>query len=218
MLLQMTFIGIAILTFLLFYLGTGKSKTVLIFGSIWLIVCGVLSYRGFFQNTSVLPPRMIWVLLPVLILVVLCYRTMNVLNLKINYLIAIHVLRLPVELVLFQLFLKGSIPVLMTFQGWNFDIFIGISAIAMLSYSMLAGKRLNIKIFRWWNILGLLFLFLIVSIAILSAPSPIQLLAFETPNIALITFPYTLLPAVIVPFVLLSHLLCLKCIRGKICD
>ncbi len=218
MLLQITFIGIAILALLLFYLGTGNRRIIFILGSIWLIISGSLSYSGFFHNTAVLPPRMLWVLLPVLILVVLCYRKIHVVDLKLNYLIAIHILRLPVELSLYQLFLKGSVPILMTFEGWNFDIFMGISAITMLIYSMMVGKQLNTMIFRLWNILGLFFLFFIVSIAILSASSPIQLLAFDTPNIAIITFPYTLLPAVIVPVVLLSHLLCLKYIASQTND
>jgi len=153
---------------------------------------------------------MIFILLPVVVLAVITYKKLNIIDVKPGYLIALHILRIPIELTLYQLFLKGKIPILMTFRGWNYDILIGISAIAIWGYYTLMPKRLNMIVFRAWNILGLLFLLSIVSIAILSAPSPIQLLAFDTPNLALITFPYTLLPAVIVPIVLLSHLLCLK--------
>ncbi|MEM9987092.1 MAG: hypothetical protein AAF804_18515, partial [Bacteroidota bacterium] len=49
-----------------------------------------------------------------------------------------------------------------------------------------------------------------VGIAILSAPLPFQQLAFEQPNVAVLRFPYVLLPGVVVPLVLLSHLLSLK--------
>lgn len=35
-------------------------------------------------------------------------------------------------------------------------------------------------------------------------------IGFDQPNVALLSFPYTWLPAVVVPTVLLSHLLCLK--------
>ena len=210
--LQITCIGIAVLAFLLFYLGTGKNLKVLALGSLWVVICGILSYVGFFQNTTVLPPRMLWILLPVLILVVICYRKLNIIDVKLNYLIAIHILRLPVELALYQLFLNGNIPILMTFRGWNFDILIGISAIVFLGYYSLVRKQLNVTVFRVWNILGLLFLLLIVSIAIFSAPSPYNYFHLK-PKPCLIMFPYTLLPAVIVPIVLLSHLLCLKKVK-----
>ena len=210
MLLQITFVGIAVLAFMLFYFGTGKNAKVFVFGTLWIVISGLMSYSGFFQKTNVLPPRMIFILLPVVVLAVITYKKLNIIDVKPGYLIALHILRIPIELTLYQLFLKGKIPILMTFRGWNYDILIGISAIAIWGYYTLMPKRLNMIVFRAWNILGLLFLLSIVSIAILSAPSPIQLLAFDTPNLALITFPYTLLPAVIVPIVLLSHLLCLK--------
>lgn len=210
MLLQITFVGLAVLAFMLFYFGTGKNAKVFVFGTLWIVISGLMSYSGFFQKTNVLPPRMIFILLPVVVLAVITYKKLNIIDVKPGYLIALHILRIPIELTLYQLFLKGKIPILMTFRGWNYDILIGISAIAIWGYYTLMPKRLNMIVFRAWNILGLLFLLSIVSIAILSAPSPIQLLAFDTPNLALITFPYTLLPAVIVPIVLLSHLLCLK--------
>jgi len=207
MLLQLTFIAIAFFTLLLFFLGTGKKLKVLVIGLLWMSISGMLSYYGFFQNTSSLPPRMLWILLPVIILTVSCYRKITVIN--VNYLIAVHIFRIPIEFILYQLFLQDDLPRMMTFAGWNFDIMIGISAIPLLSYTIWFRKNVPHLFFQVWNLLGCLSLLFIVSIAILSAPSPIQLLSYEHPNLALIKFPYTLLPAVIVPIVLLSHLFCL---------
>jgi hypothetical protein len=42
--------------------------------------------------------------------------------------------------------------------------------------------------------------------AVLSTPSAFQKFAFNQPNVAILHFPYTLLPAFIVPLVLFSHL------------
>jgi hypothetical protein len=53
-------------------------------------------------------------------------------------------------------------------------------------------------------------LFNIVVTAILYAPLPIQQLAFEQPNIAVMYFPFVYLPGFIVPIVLFSHLVSLK--------
>jgi len=40
----------------------------------------------------------------------------------------VHIVRIPVEIVLWWSFLKGRIPVAITFEGMNFDILSGISA------------------------------------------------------------------------------------------
>jgi hypothetical protein len=50
----------------------------------------------------------------------------------------------------------------------------------------------------------------IVVNAALSAPSVVQQFAFEQPNIAILYFPFNLLPAVIVPLVLFSHLAAIR--------
>ncbi|WP_282049738.1 hypothetical protein [Maribacter aquivivus] len=124
--------------------------------------------------------------------------------------LGIHIIRIPVELCLYQLFLKGQIPEIMTFTGWNFDILIGLSAVVILIYQYVKKKNLARQYFLFWNVIGLLFLSVIVIIAILSSPLPIQQFAFEQPNIALLEFPYSFLPTCIVPIVLISHFLLIK--------
>jgi hypothetical protein len=42
------------------------------------------------------------------------------------------------------------------------------------------------------------------------APSPVQRLAFEQPNVALLHFSFGWLPAVLVPLVLLAHVAALR--------
>ncbi len=119
-------------------------------------------------------------------------------------------IRVPVELVLYQLYVEGGIPVIMTFSGWNYDIGMGITAVIVLFLLKFQTKHQQLKILRFWNILGIIMLTIIVIIAILSAPFPFQQLAFEQPNVAVLRFPYILLPGVIVPLVYLSHFLSLK--------
>ncbi|MFY8109282.1 MAG: hypothetical protein ACOVO9_09830, partial [Bacteroidia bacterium] len=51
------------------------------------------------------------------------------------------------------------------------------------------------------------FLANIVITAVLSAPTPFQVLSFEQANMGVFKFPFTLLPGLIVPLVLLSHLI-----------
>jgi hypothetical protein len=57
-----------------------------------------------------------------------------------------------------------------------------------------------------WNIAALLLLVNVVTIAVMAMPSPMQRLALDQPNIAVLYFPFNWLPSVVVPIVLFSHL------------
>lgn len=131
-------------------------------------------------------------------------------KIKVPYLLGLHVLRLPVEIVLYQLYVQKSIPQLMTFEGWNFDIIMGLSAIVWLLYAIFVTEKLHKLAFLTWNFVGLALLANIVIIAILSSPLPIQQLAFEQPNVAVLSFPYSFLPSFVVPAVLMSHVLLIQ--------
>ncbi|MFD2555125.1 hypothetical protein [Sphingobacterium tabacisoli] len=125
---------------------------------------------------------------------------------KITYL---NIVRIPVELVLFWLFLNGAIPELMTFEGRNFDIIAGITAPIVAYFGLVKGK-VNRKIILGWNFVCLGLLMNIVIHAFLSAPSPVQKIAFEQPNIAILNFPFSWLPTFIVPVVLFGHLVSIR--------
>jgi len=97
----------------------------------------------------------------------------------------------------------------MTFEGTNFDILAGISA-PFIAYFAFEKKLLNLNLVLIWNIISLGLLLNIVVKAMLSAPSPIQKIAFEQPNIAILYFPFCWLPTFIVPIVLFSHLVAVR--------
>ncbi|MBP6586382.1 MAG: hypothetical protein KA215_12035 [Flavobacterium sp.] len=116
---------------------------------------------------------------------------------------------------MYKLFLQKQVPILMTFKGWNFDILMGISAVFILLYLLLTKRKLSRAFILIWNLLGLLLLANIVIIGILSAPLPIQQLAFDQPNIAVLQFPFIFLPALLVPLVFLSHILTIKKFKNQ---
>jgi hypothetical protein len=93
----------------------------------------------------------------------------------------------------------------MTFHGWNFDIASGILAIIVSLIAFRSGK-VNKPLLITFNVIGLILLANIVTIAILSAESPMQKLAFDMPNRGVLYFPYIWLPSMIVPIVLFCHL------------
>ncbi len=204
---SIAFIIISLLSLLLLYLGVGKNKRLLLLFISWQFIVGFLA---FFMVLETHPK-----LFPILILgsFTLTIYSLKQIDIKIinpRILLAIHILRIPVELVLYQLFLLQKIPNLMTFKGWNFDILVGISALAISIYQIYTKSNINRQFFMIWNIIGIIFLFIIALIGILSSPLPIQQFAFEQPNIAVLEFPYCFLPTCVVQIVLISHILLLK--------
>ena len=207
-LLKVSFICITCLSVISIYLATGKNKRIFLLFFCWLIISGTMSYSGLLRDTHSLPPRFLLIIIPAIIIVAIAYKLVDPERLNLSWLIGLHILRLPVELILFGLYIKDLVPYIMTFGGWNYDILSGVSAIFVLLFYRY--QLLNRQLLGLWNWLGICLLAIIVSTAILAAPTPIQQLAFDQPNRAVLIFPFTWLPAVVVPIVLLSHILSLK--------
>lgn len=180
---------------------------------LWTVLSGLLSYFGFFEVTSDFPPRFVWIILPVFFIIWVATNRIQANDINTKLLTSIHVLRIPVELILYQLFLDGLVPEIMTFKGWDRDILSGISAVLILLFFWT--KPIPSKLMKVWNAISLILLIIIVSTAVLSAPTPIQKFAFDQPNLAVLRFPYTWLPAAVVPLILLSHILIFKKLKDQ---
>ncbi|MFZ7144795.1 MAG: hypothetical protein ACO1G6_05580 [Bacteroidota bacterium] len=216
-------IGIAIalttlITIWFFFKATGNSKTVLIVLAIWLVIQSAISVTGFYTVTDSLPPRFLLLVLPPFLFIAGLFVTVRgkrfIDNLNVKTLTILHVIRIPVEIVLFWLFIGKTIPQLMTFEGRNFDILSGLSS-PVIYYFGFVRKQLSKKVIIAWNLICLLLLFNIIVNAIFSLPFPFQKFAFDQPNIALLHFPFVWLPCCIVPIVLLSHLASIRILAGK---
>jgi hypothetical protein len=211
--LYLLFALTASLTLILFFRAVGFSKGLISIFSLWLIIQSILSISAFYQVTYVMPPRFMLLILPPIVIIVITFLTKNgknfIAGLDIGKLTILHIIRIPVELTLYWLFLHKAVPEVMTFEGRNFDILCGITA-PLIYYFGYVKNMLNKKVLLAWNIICLLLLLNIVSTAVLSAPFPTQQIAFSQPNIALLYFPFTLLPGLIVPIVLFSHLVSIR--------
>jgi hypothetical protein len=185
------------------------SKILLFLLPLWIIFQCVLSIGAFYQNTDSLPPRLFVVgIVPPLVLMIsffLFFRASFIERLPLKLLTILHIVRIPVEMVLYWLFLGSLVPRAMTFAGWNYDIASGIFALIVYAFAF-RGKNLNKGIIICFNLIGLSLLLVIVITAALSIPSAMQQIAFEQPNKAVLLFPYSLLPTLVVPIVLFAHL------------
>lgn len=213
---SITFILTAFLTvgFLFFaikqrVLDTLPGKLFVVLIAFWLIFQATLAFSGFYQVTSGFPPRIFaFGPMPAFVLILLYFiffRTSFVEQLPLKTLTLLHVIRIPVEIVLFCLYQQGQIPAAMTFEGRNFDILSGITAPIIYFLAFRNGK-IDRTLLIVWNILALLLLINIVTTAVLAFPSPMQQISFEQPNVAVTYFPFVWLPAIVVPIVLFSHL------------
>jgi hypothetical protein len=207
-----------ILTITLFYQATNRSRTTLFILLGWIVLQAIVSFSGFYLVEDTIPPRMALLAGPALLFIIGLFLTANgrsfLDSLNLKKLTGLHSIRIVVELVLYGLFLHEAVPQLMTFAGRNFDILAGLSAPVAVYFGFVNSTPKKTFLVAW-NILCILLLVNIVSLAVLSAPTPLQLLAFDQPDIAILYFPFVWLPCCVVPLVLLSHLASLRLLLKK---
>ncbi len=206
------FIVTTMLTLWFFYKAS-ESKLAVFILLAWIALQGIISDSGFYTITDTVPPRFVFLVLPALAVVVLMMVSKSgkrfVDSLDTRWLTYLHVIRIPVEITLYLLFINKLVPALMTFEGTNFDIVSGITA-PIIAYFGYTSKKLSKGILLGWNFLCLALLANIVITAVLCAPFPFQQLAFEQPNVGVLYFPFTWLPGFVVPMVLFAHLVSIR--------
>jgi hypothetical protein len=177
----------------------------------WLAMQALFSLQNIYSaSTTSLPPTIFLLgVLPALLVILILFISKKgrqfIDSLPLQYYTLIHIMRIPVELVLWWLFLNRCVPEIMTFEGRNFDILAGLSA-PFIAYFGFVKRKIGSLVILVWNVICLALLLNIVVIGILSAPSPLQKLAFEQPNIAVLYFPFSWLVSFVVPIILLGHL------------
>ena len=126
-------------------------------------------------------------------------------GLPIWWLAGFQCFRVPVELFLDLGYRDGAVPIQMTFEGNNFDILAGASALIILL--VWRGKTPPRPLIWIWNLGSLGLLVNIVIIAVLSAPTPLRVFHNEPANVFVTAFPYVWLPGFLVQAAWLGHLL-----------
>src|SRR5438105_4308459 len=94
---------------------------------------------------------------------------------------ALEVFRLPVELVLWRLAATGRFATELTFEGHNFDVLVGVTAIPVAILAWCGAQR-RPRLALAWHVTGLLLLANIVAMAMLSAPGPQHALDLAPPT------------------------------------
>lgn len=186
---------------------------------LWLAASGIAAASGFFARFDAVPPRMIFLFVPMVALPVwlALSRTGKRLaeHTPLALLVGFHAFRLPLELVMHEAAREGVMPVQMTFTGWNFDIVTGASAI--LVAGLAAKGRAPRGVVLAWNVLGSVLLLAIAAIAVASLPA---FHAFGSEprrvNTWVSYFPYVWLPAALVSSALFGHIVLYRRLLGAL--
>lgn len=205
--------AIIVLSLLYRYLeDPARSISITIFGA-WLGYATVLGLGG--RVASKHPPGLLFLLLPVLLFLVLfLVRSPGVRafasRVPVEMLVGLQVFRVFVEIGLYGLYVNHLIPRLMTFEGGNLDVFIGLSA-PVVAWLYSTGQ-MNARVVRAWSWIGIVVLTNIVGRAVLTSTG---MISSEIPNIGLGLFPFTFIPGFLAPLALYLHVLLLRSLPRK---
>ena len=201
------FLGVAALALFLFGRAVRGSKSAIVVSVAWMVLQSAVALSGFYLFTNTVPPHFILAVAPPIILIAGLFLTQAgrsfVDRMDLKWCILVHTIRIFVEVTLYWLFLYKQVPALMTFEAGNLDILAGLT-VPFVWWAFNTGKIGRRGLFIW-NALGLLGVLNALGRAMLSAPFRFQRFAFDQPTVAILHFPFVLLPAFIVPAVLLCH-------------
>jgi hypothetical protein len=173
----------------------------------WVFFISYFSLRGFFADFTGFPPRMAIVfVVPLVTIIALMFSKRFkeiLLHVPPEKIIRLQVFRVFVEILLWLLLLQNLLPIQMSFEGRNFDILTGLTAPFVAWY--VATRKWSPALLMAWNAAGLMLLFNIMIIAILSMPTPIRYFRNDPANTIVTTFPFIWLPGLLVPLAYALH-------------
>lgn len=179
----------------------------------WVAALTVLAQKGFFSDFSKFPPRLVFALLipfPVILFLTFSKTGTSIIKLvPAHWLVFMQSFRIIVEVLIWFAFLANKLPVQMSFEGRNFDVLTGILALPV-GYFLLKRKGFSSKLAIAFNVAGIALLLNVLTLAVLSMPSPIRYFMNEPSNSVVATFPFILLPGVLVPIAYSMHIFSLR--------
>jgi hypothetical protein len=191
-----------------------RAALVTLGGAAWAALTLLLAQSGLLARFDARPPPFLVLMIVTLLGAVLVGRSRLgrrlALGLPLWALVGFQSFRLPLELVMHRAASDGTMPVEMSFSGYNFDIVSGASAL-LLSIALARGL-LGARAVLLWNVLGILLLANIVLIAVAATPKfhafgPTHLNTWVSQP------PFVLLPSVLVMAALLGHVLVFRKLR-----
>ncbi len=183
----------------------------------WLGLSYGVAHGGWLLHFERLPPRALFLLGPG---AVLCaglalspFGRVLIEGLPLAWLVGYQAFRIAVELLLWLLFREGVLPEQMTFEGVNFDVVSGISA---LFVAALLARGMRGRWLVWvWNLGSLLLLANIVVIAVRSMPGAWRAYQNEPANTIVLSGVFVWIPALYVLAAWFGHVLVFRALLRR---
>ncbi len=175
---------------------------------VWMVGHIFVGRMEIFRSDIIPPPLLVYLLLTFGVGVYFSLSKWGqqvVLTTQLETLVGLQIFRFPLELVLASLAGNGNVPIEMTFNGLNFDIITGVSAILLLV--AMRFKALPDWVFWIWNFIGFGCLMVIGVVAPLSSPIPIRVFDTGPPLVLAMFAPWNWIVSICVFFALVGHLL-----------
>ncbi|NQW30143.1 MAG: hypothetical protein HQ472_06500 [Ignavibacteria bacterium] len=173
----------------------------------WVGITGFVASEGLIRDFSTTPPQFAFVMIPTFAMLFALIFTPRFRrrskNIPLEKLIAYQWFRFPIEIMLYLLAAASVTPKEMTFEGWNFDIIIGVTA-PLIAWLYLK-KKINLAMSIFWNLLGLVLVSIVTITGMLSAPTQFQQFHTSPANTFIVSFPFIWLAAIAVPMAMLGH-------------
>ena len=178
----------------------------------WTSFVSIWSIGGRMGNFQNFPFNMIPVLaVPLIVIVAFTFSRAGreiLVHIPTENIIRLQAFRFFVELLLWALYLENQAPLQMSFEGRNWDVLSGISA-PIIAFLVTKGKLSKTGLIIW-NIACLALLVNILTVAILSMPTPLRTFMNEPSNTIVTQFPVSWLPGMLVPLAYGLHFISLR--------
>ena len=186
----------------------------LVLTAAWMTITWQAAASGALQQWDTLPPKFALLVVTILLLAVRIGLGSVGRRLAATFplwaLVAIQGFRLPLELSMHRMYERGIMPIQMSYSGLNYDILTGSLAIVVAALVFLG--RGGHRLVRLWNVIGLILLINVVTVAILATPR-IRYFGDAHLNTWVTYTPFVWLPAVMVLAAFAGHLIVFQALR-----
>ncbi|WP_353722014.1 hypothetical protein [Dyadobacter sp. 676] len=204
---------ITLLVVFTFHQAVRGSGTFAVLVAAWVAIQCTTALTGYFSITDTIFPRLLLVAAPPAVLMAWLFLAapgkalMDRMNL--DLLTMVHVVRAPIEVVMYWSFIDKLVPHEMTFGGGNPDILAGLSTPCVYYWGVMrSGMKWRLMVA--WNFLCLGLLLNAIHRALLAAPFFFQTIGLDQPNVLVSHFPFVLLPGIVVPVLMCAHLVVIR--------
>jgi len=174
---------------------------------LWVIFQSTLSLNRWYMDRTTAHLLFPYLFTTACILAILFIKPLRewALGLRIEILIGMQLIRLPMEGLLHWAAYHRQTPLALTFYGGSVELLIA-AATPVILFLYLKNKSSNRLWLLIWSYAGMASLTMLWVRSLFSAPSSIQNWGFEIPNYLMVHFPGNWLVTVIIPILLFAHI------------